>query len=106
MNNRIKKLREEKNMNQLRLSTILGVSQETISAYERGKHYPRFSHLIDMSKLFNASVDYIMGLSDARLVVKENELSNNEVSMLTLYRELTSAQKDKALAFIQGQLNS
>lgn len=106
MYNRIKELREEKNMNQLRLSAELGVSQETISAYEKDKHYPRFSHLIVMSKLFNASVDYIMGLSDIRLLVKENSLSNNEISMLTLYRKLNEHQKEKAIAFIQGQINS
>ena len=56
MDNKIKELREERNMNQLRLSTELGVSQETISAYEKNKHYPRFSHLLVMSELFNAGM--------------------------------------------------
>ena len=40
MANRIKQLREEYNMTQVRLSIELEVSQETISAYESGKHYP------------------------------------------------------------------
>ena len=39
MANRIKQLREEYNMTQVRLSIELEVSQETISAYESGKHY-------------------------------------------------------------------
>ena len=38
MKNRIRELRAEKNITQLRLSLELEVSQETVSAYENGKH--------------------------------------------------------------------
>lgn len=38
--NRIRELREEKHITQVRLSTELGVAQETISAYEQGRHLP------------------------------------------------------------------
>ena len=42
MSNRIKQLREELRMTQVRLSIELEVSQETVSAYENQKHYPSF----------------------------------------------------------------
>ena len=35
MENRIRQLREERHMTQVRLSVELGVSQETVSSYER-----------------------------------------------------------------------
>ena len=38
--NRIRQLRKEKNITQVRLSIELEVSQETISAYEKEKHFP------------------------------------------------------------------
>ena len=44
--NRIKELREEKKITQVRLSIELEVSQETISAYEKGKYSPSVKSLI------------------------------------------------------------
>lgn len=49
MQNRIRQLREEKHMTQLRLSTELGMTQETISAYETGKHLPGLGTLIALA---------------------------------------------------------
>ena len=59
MENRIRELREGKRMTQVRLSIELGVSQETVSAYENQRHYPSFTQLVKMSELFHASIDYI-----------------------------------------------
>ena len=44
--NRIRELREEKQITQVRLSTALGVAQETICAYEQGRHLPSVSSLM------------------------------------------------------------
>jgi len=80
----------------------LEVSQETVSAYEIGKHYPNIKLLLKMAVLFNSSLDYIMGLSDVRLPVKEEELPRNEAAALSLFRSLDNIQKEKAIAFMQG----
>lgn len=66
MPNRIQELREEMHMTQVRLSIELGVSQETVCAYEKGKHYPSVAMLIRLSQIFHVSCDYILGLSDTR----------------------------------------
>ena len=55
MENRIKQLREEQHMTQVRLSIELGISQETVSAYESGKHYPSVAILIRLSEIFHTS---------------------------------------------------
>lgn len=66
MKNRIKELRGELRMTQTRFGEELGVTQETVSSYESGKIYPSFAQLCHMRELFNASIDFIMGLSDIR----------------------------------------
>ena len=104
MQNRIKELRSEKKMTQVRLSIELEVAQETISAYEKGKHYPSIRSLLIMADMFHASIDYILGISDIRLPVAGNDLQNNEVLVLSLFRSLNSVQKEKAIAFMQGML--
>lgn len=102
MENRIKALRNERNMTQVRLSTELGVAQETISAYESGKHFPSVKSLLKMAELFDASCDYILGTSDIRKPVKEKLLNNAEVNLLSLFRELDEGHKDKAVSYLEG----
>ncbi len=104
MANRIKELRKEIHMTQVRLSIELEVSQETISAYERQKHYPSFLQLLKMSELFHASIDYIMGLSPVR-----NPVSDSEKQRLTQLTELAGClnkhQLELAMAYMQGMLD-
>ena len=50
MENRIKELRKKYRMSQIHLSIELEVSQETVSAYEKGKYYPSFQTLLKLSK--------------------------------------------------------
>ena len=70
MANRIRELRQEKKITQLQLSSQLEVTQETISAYENNVHMPSLAALMKMSKIFNASMDYIMGQSNVRNIPK------------------------------------
>ena len=53
----LKKIRETKNITQVKLSTDLGVSQELISRYEWGSSFPQPNMLIKLSEYFNCSVD-------------------------------------------------
>lgn len=98
--NRIRQLREEVGMTQVRLSIELEVAQETISAYEHGKHYPSLAALIKMKKIFNAGIDYIMGFSDVRNPVKN--LEDNEEVLISYFKKLSPLQKDVALAYLRG----
>lgn len=93
-------------MSQVRLAMELEVSQETISAYEIGKHYPSAAALLKMTALFNSSLDYIMGLSDVRKLMNDKHLSSDEAKLISLYRNLSVSHKEKAIAFMQGLYNS
>ena len=87
--NRIKKLRKEKKITQIRLSIELEVSQETISAYEKGKYYPSAAMLIKLRDIFGVSIDYILGLSDTRFdPLSETNLTEDETYILNLCRKM------------------
>ena len=90
--NRIKELRESKGMTQVRLSIELEVSQETVSAYEKGKHYPSVDVLLKMSDIFDSSIDYILGLSEIKRPVSSAELSADDLNIISTYRSLPSSQ--------------
>lgn len=103
--NRIRELREEKNITQVRLSIELEVSQETISAYEKGKYYPSAKSLIKLQKLFGVSIDYILGLSNVKYNgISMNDLRSDELTMLQLYRKLDWMGREKARAYMDGYL--
>ncbi len=104
MKNRIRELREEVRMTQVRLSIELEVSQETISAYEKQKHYPSFVQLVKLSNLFHASIDYIMGLSDVRNPTNMFE-NDSFARLLALGRQLNEKQVELVLAYMQGMLD-
>lgn len=104
MPNRIRELREELNMTQVRLSIELEVAQETVSAYEKQKHYPSFVQLEKMSKLFHASIDYIMGLSDVRNPVSSNVYQKME-QLIALSQRLSEKQVQLVLAYMQGLID-
>lgn len=98
--NRIKQLRQEIGMTQVRLSIELEVAQETISAYEHGKHYPSIASLIKMMKIFNSGIDYIMGFSNVRNPIKT--LDDDEELIISYYKTLSETKKGLAVAYIKG----
>ena len=63
---RFVELRKEKNYSQKYISEYMGVSQVSVSNWERGSKEPNFQTLIDLSRLFDCSCDYLLGVSDKR----------------------------------------
>ncbi len=61
---RIRELRLERKLSQNQMADLLSVSQDTISFWENGKSLPSAEYLIEISKNFNVSTDYILGLTD------------------------------------------
>lgn len=99
--NRIQQLRQEKRMSQVRLSIELGVSQGAVSDYECGKSNPSVAVLLAMSKLFNASCDYILGVSDIRAVQKGAE-NDGDIQLLSGYHMLSPMEQAMVRAYIQA----
>lgn len=99
----LRKLREEKNISQVRLSVEIGVAQETISAYERGKAVPTCENLIKMAKFLHTSTDYLLGLSDIKIPyhrITLDKLSSEEFNIIEQYRNLSYSQKSKLCGYL------
>ncbi len=63
---RLKDLREDMDLNQTDLSKILKMSQAQYSRIETGENMISLDSLIRLSEFYNASTDYILGLTDEK----------------------------------------
>ena len=73
----ILQLRKEKNLTQKQLSEILGVSDKTVSKWERGAGCPDISLLRDISKIFNVDIEKIL-LGD----LQENDINGGNMKRI------------------------
>lgn len=60
----IKNLREDKDLTQAQIATILGTSKNQIGKYERAEQEMPIRHLIKLAKFYGVSTDYILGLPE------------------------------------------
>lgn len=61
---RIKELRESKNMTQKEFGDFINLAQTTLSSYENDSKTPNIDTLISIAKKCNVSLDWLCGLSD------------------------------------------
>ncbi len=64
MINRLRDIREDKDLNQSEIAKIVNVHQTTYSDYERGNLNVPVEVLIKLAGYYGTSVDYILGLTD------------------------------------------
>lgn len=75
---RIKNLRNKRNLTQEQLGKYLNVGKSTISQYENNINTPDITTLIKIANYFNTSVEYLLGrIDDPRPL---NEIINNSTS--------------------------
>lgn len=93
---RLKTIREKRNITQIRLSVGVSVSQETISAYESGKAMPSADTLVKLADFLNTSTDYLLGRikDDTPLNQISNEIVDKQLTeLLNNYARLNNNQK-------------
>lgn len=61
---RLRELRTEKKVSRKQLAEFLFVSERLISYWENGKRECDFETLIKLSKYFEVSVDYLLGVTN------------------------------------------
>ncbi|WP_302939234.1 helix-turn-helix domain-containing protein [Phascolarctobacterium succinatutens] len=66
MYQRIRDLREDKDMTQTQMAEILNCSQRIYSNYEKGERDIPTDILIALAKFHNTSTDYILGLTNKK----------------------------------------
>ena len=61
---RIRDLREDRDMNQTEVAKMLGMSQTGYSKYETGENDIPTAILIKLARFYNTSIDYLLGQTD------------------------------------------
>ncbi len=63
--NRIRDLREDRDLRQSDVADATGIDQKTISNYETGKTNPDSFAIIRLAEFFGVSTDYLLGVEKA-----------------------------------------
>jgi transcriptional regulator with XRE-family HTH domain len=61
---RLKELRQSRNLSQSELAGELQISNRTISMYEQGNSEPSISILVKIAEYFNVTTDYLVGMAN------------------------------------------
>ena len=61
---RLKFLREQKNISQVKLAMDLNMNQNSISRYETGQRETDYATLIKIADYFNVSIDFLLERTD------------------------------------------
>lgn len=64
--NRLKELREDRDLTQLQLANILGISQRNYSYFETGKTNLTADILMKLAAFYDVSIDYLLYRTDVR----------------------------------------
>ena len=63
---RLKDLREDADLTQTTLANYLHIRQNTYSQYENEQRQIPLALLIELAKLYNTSIDYIVGITNVK----------------------------------------
>lgn len=72
---RLKGLREDRDLLQKDVAKVLNVTQVAYSCYEIGRRQIPVDALIKLAHFYNTSVDYLLGLTDERKPYPKSILS-------------------------------
>lgn len=87
---RLKLARQHKNMTQMEAAEKLGISNGTLSGYERNYRDPDTETLAKLAELYGVSVDWLTGRTDhpSSNVVREKSEEDQIQRISDFYREL------------------
>ena len=84
---RIAELRKQKGMSQEELADQLGISRQSVSKWESGQSQPEIEKLLQLSKLFNVSTDYLLKEDHETLPVQAQAQAQEEPKQEEAFRE-------------------
>lgn len=103
--NNLQTLRKKKGYKQIKVAMDLETTQETISSYETGRVFPYIDMLIKLADYYNTSIDYILCRTKYDMPIddiKPNNISDEDFILLNKINKLSSTDKAKAEAYIDG----
>ena len=95
--NRIKEIRQEKNLSQTDIAKALGVTRQAISLYEKGDREPKLETWQKLADFFGVPVPYLQGVSD----IDDPNFYKNLELYLALIAESNSLENYKDKDFVK-----
>lgn len=68
---RLRELREENEYTQKDIADKIGLTKSAYGYYERGKSVPDAQTLVQLSKIFDVTTDYLLGLSEDKKPIED-----------------------------------
>ncbi len=90
---KLKYLREEKELNQYDISKILGLNKKVYGQYEREYVTIPLKHLVKVCDYFDVTIDYVFNFSD----IKQNKKIIKEIDLIKVGERLKNFRKDNNL---------
>lgn len=93
----LRKIREKRNINQLKIAMDIGITQESISKYETGNAFPSRDILLKLADYLNCSIDYLLDRTDNPNINKDkNSIEDENIENLIFrYNRLSDENKNK-----------
>lgn len=118
----LKRLRQGCALTQKQVSDVLKINRSTYTYYETGKSQPTIRTLIKLSKMFNVTIDFLLGIEDDKSNNAVNNFSDNVLSyktgegynsldedekvLLMSFRLLSDVSKKKIVNAIEEMINA
>lgn len=61
---RLKEIREDRDLKQSEVASVLGIKQQQYSEYEIGKRLIPINYLYDLAVFYDTSIDYLLSITD------------------------------------------
>ena len=105
MESRIKILREKWGLIQAILATELGITQQTLSKYEKDVNIIKIDVLKRLAEYFNVTTDYLLGLSDVKRdltgQLKISETLDEYYDLIEVYKKLDRYDQELVWSILQ-----
>lgn len=89
---RIKTLREDAGMTQAELARRLGITRSSVNGWEMGLALPSTALLVELSRTFHVSADYLLGLEHGASIHMDG-LTQREIAAVRELVDCLQAQK-------------
>lgn len=100
---RIKERRKELNITQTQIQQKTSISSGNLSCIENGKYLPSAIALLELSKILDCSVDWIL-TGESSTSTNTICLDNEEIALLNGFRELPKEDQEELMEILQMKL--
>ncbi len=91
---RLKRLRNQCNLSQEQLATIVGVDRSAISYYENDERQPPLATLVQLARTLQVTTDYLLGASNDTTLKTDGLTASDIETIKYMIRRFSEANKN------------